>query len=556
MSLFRIQCFITHKGSLRSPWRQFALVAATGLLLGACSGDDTRRGTIGFITGYPGGVAADEPRAARIGLDILSAGGGAVDAAVGVYFTLAVTLPSSASLGGGGVCVVHRHDKKLAEPTEALDFLARPPANIPPNADRPTAVPGNVRGFFALHAKYGRLPWAQLISPAESLARLGTPVSRAFAADLAKVEAPLMAEPAARRIFGRADGSGARREGDIVTQIELASLLARLRNFGAGDLYIGATSRRFVEATNAAGGSLTELDLRDAKPVWLKTLRVPVGNNVAHFPPPPAAAGGVAAQMVAMLARGDAFEDADENGRRHLLAETAMRTFGDRGRWLGDDGLATGDPAAILAKDHVEALMDGYSDQRHTPAASLPHPPERRVENPAATSFVVIDPDGDAVACALTMNGLFGTGRIAEGTGILLAALPGPGGRGPTSLGPMLVVNPSTGGLYMAGAASGGVSAPTALVNVAMRLLAETPVEQAMTARRIHHGGYPDMTFYEHGLDDAAVADLVARGHKVAPTPALGRVNIAYCPEGLPRGAETCQVMADPRGFGLGTSSD
>ena len=551
MSLFRNRFFIMTKSSRQRAFRQLTPVVAACVLLTACSSDDTQRGTIGFVEGYPGGIAADEPQAAQIGLDVLTAGGSAVDAAVAAYFTLAVTMPSSASLGGGGTCVVF--DPARGKP-EAIDFLARPPAVVPAGADRPTAVPGNVRGMFAMHAKYGVLPWAQLIGPAETLARLGTPVSRAFAADLKAVEAPLMAEPTARRVFGRPDGSGALREGDTMVQYELAAVMARLRRLGAGDLYAGETARRLVVAANDAGGSLTDKDLRDTAPVWVKTIRVPMGNNAAHFAPPPAAAGGVEAEMLAMLIRDDAYADADPGERRHLLAETAMRAFGDRARWLGADGLATVDPQDIVAEKRIDALMRDYSAQRHTPATSLSAPPERKIENPAATSFVAIDRYGMAASCALTMNGLFGTGRIAEGTGILLAALPGPGGRGPTSLGPVVVVNEPTKSFFFAGAASGGVSAPTALINVLMDAFEKKQLTAAMKAFRIHHGGFPDMTFYEHGLDDAAIKDLAARGHRLAPTPSLARVNAAYCPYSLPDKPDTCAVMADPRGLGLGTT--
>ena len=160
------------------------------LALGCSSDEETNLGQIGLIEGFLGGVAADEPRAALIGRDVLSAGGSAADAATAVYFALAVTLPSSASLGGGGVCLVH--DTPSAR-TEAIRFLARRPADVPPGTARPSAVPGNPRGFFALHSKYGVLRWEQVVAPAEGLARFGTPVSRALARDLKQVGTALLA---------------------------------------------------------------------------------------------------------------------------------------------------------------------------------------------------------------------------------------------------------------------------------------------------------------------------------------------------------------------------
>ncbi len=204
--------------------------------------------------------------------------------------------------------------------------------------------------------------------------------------------------------------------------------------------------------------------------------------------------------------------------------------------------------------------MADYSAERCVPAGKLTPPPVERLENPFATSFVVFDRFGSAVACALTMNNLFGTGRFAKGTGVLLAAYPdGAAGRGPTSLGPMIVVNELVQRMYFAAASSGGVAAPTSLINVAARtMLAEEPLETAMQAKRIHHEGVPDITFFENGITDAAQKALLGRGHRLARTPTLGRVNAAHCPDGIPQRATKCSIFADvrPRGYGLAVSAD
>ncbi|MCG8507645.1 MAG: gamma-glutamyltransferase, partial [Rhodospirillales bacterium] len=288
-------------------------------ILGACAGDEEEpQGTIGYVQGFLGGVAADEPLAAIEGRDILSRGGSAADAAVAVYFMLSVSMPSAASLGGGGVCVVHDPN---AETTEALDFLARPPKQVPPGASRPSAVPGNPRGFFALHSKYGRLRWELLVARAENQARFGAPVSRAFANDLAQVGPALLAQPATRRIFGHSSGKRLLREGESMTQIELATFLGAIRRGGPGELYTGALTGRFVEAVQEAGGSLEQEDLRTYRPVWRETVQVPLGDLIGHFAPPPAAAGTVGAQMLGVLAHDDRFADADDEEQPHLLVE-------------------------------------------------------------------------------------------------------------------------------------------------------------------------------------------------------------------------------------------
>ena len=492
------------------------------------------RGTIGFVKGFLGGVVADEPNAALIGRDILSAGGTAADAATAAYFALSVTMPSSASLGGGGVCLVHDNQKGT---TEALEFLARGPAAVAPGTSRPNAVPGNPRGFFALHSKYGRLRWSKILVPAENLARFGIPVSRAIARDLAAVEESLVVVPEVRRVFGRKGAKGAVRERDFLIQVDLSGVLSRLRTNGPGDFYQGKLARQLVDAANGSGGSLSIEDLRDFTPSWQDTLKVPFGDLTVHFTPPPPPAGAVAAEMWLMLEDGERYQDASEDERHHLLAEVSLRAFADRDRWMLDDEGSRLRPRELVSQDRVRSLMAGYRADRHQPVP-VPAP---RLENPAATSFVVVDRDGSAVACSVTMNNLFGNGQIARGTGIFLAAMPGQGGRGYTSLGPMLAMNHHVSQFIFAAAASGGVAAPSAMIGVAARsLLSLEPLAQAITAKRLHHGAVPDLAYYEKGMSEAVLETLVGRGHKIGATQRLGQVSAIWCPGGLPRAPESC----------------
>lgn len=493
-----------------------------------------------------GGVAADEPRAVLVGRNVMRDGGNAVDAAAAMYFTLAVTLPSSASLGGGGVCMVHDGRKGA---TEAIDFISRPPKAIPATATRPSSVPGNVRGFFAMHAKYGRLRWPRIVAPAEKLARFGIKVSRAFAHDLSRVEQALATEPTVQSVFARAGGKGLVKEGDTLVQPELTTILGRLRSLGPIDFYSGGTARKLVTAANAAGGSLSFEDLNGFQPLWLKPMVVPFQGLETHFAPPPAAAGAVAAEMWRMLVQDDRYKDAPAEERSHLMAETALRSFASRAQWLRHDGTSSVDPNMLATEERIGKLMSGYQSDRHVPVTPEP---EQRPENPSATSFVVIDEDGYGVACALTMNNLFGIGRVAPSTGIVLAALPGKGGRGPTSLGPVIITDESRMRIFFAGAASGGVAAPTALVSVLARTqIEEESLRDAIAAKRVHHSGSPDVVYYEQGLAKDELRNLAKRGHRIAATKTLARVNVVSCFSGVPDLVKECSARSDPRGFGL-----
>lgn len=550
----RLKKTVKSKASLATRARQFLLLG-TVVLLGACSSEGEQDiGKVGYVQGFLGGVAIDEPRAALIGRDVLSAGGTAADAVTAMYFAASVTMPATASLGGGGVCIIH---EEKSETTEVLDFLPRAPQAIQQNAERPTAVPMNARGFFLLQSKYGDLRWAELVAPAENLARFGTPVSRALAAELNPLSGALIRDPEAARVFKKTDGSPVR-EGDVIKQFDLAATLTEIRTKGPGAFFVGPFATRFVAAVNRAGGSLTQQDLRAALPQWREPVAsLPYEYKIAYFAPPAAAGGVVGAQIWSMLAEYDDFEDADEVLKSHLLAEFAMRAYGDRARWVLPNGQSKVDVGALVTKERIEALMQGFSPLRHQPAQSLPQAPVQTPETPSALSIAAVDRFGSAVACNVTMNNPFGVGRIAPETGVLMAALPGINGRGPMPLGPMLVVNPNSNQVYFAGAASRGVTAPTQLVNVAARIImAEQDASEAIKAPRTHHGGFPDKLFHEANVPTADLIRLKNMGYELSPVQGLGIVNAIACPLGIPTAPASCRVINEPRAYGLGIGTN
>lgn len=499
-------------------------------------------------------VAADEPRAALVGRDVLSGGGSAADAAVAMYFVMSVTLPSTASLGGGGVCLVH---DPADGSVRALDFIARAPSQVPASATRPSAVPGSVRGMYALHARFGRAAWSDLLAPAEALARDGSPMSRALARDLVLVTDGLLADGAARLIFGKPGGVPLR-EGELLRQIDLATVLTRLRMAGAGDFYAGKVATALTRGAADAGGSISRADLAAYRAEWRDAISVVIDDLAVYTSPPPTAGGITAAQMWLMLGDNDRFARADDVLRPHLFAEVSMRAFADRGTWLGADGTAVKSVEQVLGPAHTRGLMANYNPSMHTNPDALAKAPAMRFENPAASSLVAMDDAGMAVACVVGTHNLFGTGRVAEGTGIVLAASPDQDGFGPAPLAPMMVLDRALGDLVMVAAASGGAAAPTALVWTAVNAIYQhMTLSQAMDAPRIHHGGAPDRVLYEPESSASWIEGLERRGHIATEVGEIGRVNAIFCPDGRAAAPAKCQAWSDRRGEGMaiGTGS-
>lgn len=530
-----------------SRFRQSVVLFAL-IILSGCSLLDMNDAENVKVRIFAGGVAGDEPQSVLVARDILNAGGNAADAATALYFVLSATLPSSASLGSGGVCLVHDAPTRT---TLALEFVLRTPENVGAGADRPSAIPTSPAGMFALHSKFGRLPWAQLVAPGERMARFGAKAARTLVNDLKPVASALFEDAESRRLFAAANGNIVS-EGAKIVQLDLANTLAKIRELGGVGLYSGELAAALVAGAKRAGGTLSLEDLKSFTPRWLKPAKYKVNNRSAFFVPAPAAGGIVLAQMIGMLDIQGSFDGASEDARLHLLAEAGMRAFAERQGWLTDDYQSRVPPEQLLGEARLNKMVATFSNRKHTLPHSFNPKPAPRPENPSATSFVVVDQNGSAVACVLTMNNRFGIGRIAKGTGVMLAAVSNNLGRGPISMGPMIIVHEFTRQFHFAGAATGGVAAPAALANVAARsIFAEEPLLTAMDRRRVHHGGAPDLTYYEPGISADIIAALTRRGHTVAATPRLGIVNAASCPVGLPREPEGCEVSSDRRGSGL-----
>ncbi|MCS6891736.1 MAG: gamma-glutamyltransferase [Rhodovarius sp.] len=465
-----------------------ALLLLAALLLSGC--ETARRlidgpprpvaGQVGFVRGFLGGVAADEPAAALAARNMLSAGGTAADAAAAAAFTLAVTLPSRAGLGGGGACLVYQ--PRLAQP-EAVLFLPGPrdPAGLA-GADRPAALPLMARGLFLLTTRLPNArPFEEVLGPAEQLARFGAPMSRALAADIEAVRTPLFRDPQIRAVLTRPDGSPVP-VGERFTNPALAGSLAALRTAGVADLHQGTLARRFIEGVAlAGGGSISAQELRQALPSLGNAIAIEVrGGDRAAFLP---LEGGLAAAA----------------GLRALAAGQGVE-----GAWQRALSVAF---AARLGAGVTPALLD----QPGLPPAAFP-------PLPASTALTVFDRNGGAVACAFTLNNLFGTGRIAPGTGILLAAAPGVGAVQPPLLSAAIVWNPNLRAFRMAAAGSGQAAAPMAV------------------AGPIHAHLWRGLTV-EDAVDEAS--------------PPEARAQIGACPEYLPRNPAGCAAAADPRGLGV-----
>lgn len=392
------------------------------LLLAGCSVD---LGSIGNTVGLSGSGTAgalavgDEPFAVHTGATILGQGGNAVDAAAAMYFALSVTYPVAAGLGGGGVCIVHDPAK---DANEEFDFAPRDPAK-----GGSFAVPGGVRGIALMQASYGTLPWQKVVSPAEVLARTGVPISNALATRLTESGDVIRLDADLAALY--LDESGKPKPaGTVVINSDLADTLANIRTNGAEAFYTGSNAAKIAAYTAGQGGEVTIADLAAYK-AGQRTPRVTqMGSDYVFVP---AAANGTGAFAGAMLAK---------------LAQA--------------QSTATG--AKDLEASVIWAMQTTLKDLK---IAEVP-------KDLGATGFAVMDARGQAVACAVTMNGPFGSGRTVRGTGVTMAraSAVSAGGSGAVFLAPVIAAPRTDSPAELAGAGAGGPNGAAAIAYALSRI--------------------------------------------------------------------------------------
>ncbi len=533
-----------------------------------------------FATARPviaahGMVVSQEAEASRVGLDVLKRGGNAVDAAVAVGFALAVTLPRAGNIGGGGFMLIHRADRNQ---TIAIDYRETAPAattkevfldangEADPFKSRfsglAIGVPGTVAGLELAWRKYGsgKFSFADLIAPAIAFARQGLTVDDDVADSLPLAARALASHSSSSSIYLRADGT-VKQAGDHIALDDLAATLEAVAQGGAAGFYSGPVAQKIVDAVQAAGGRMTMADLAGYRAVE----RQPVsgtyrGYTVVSMPPP--SSGG--AHIIEILNILEGFPLAEQGlnsaASLHEMAEAEKLAYADRAAWLGDPDFVKIPLAGLTSKAYAERLRALISPDRARPATDIRPGEPQRYESDQTTHFSIVDSDGDAVANTYTLNLPYGSGLVADGTGVLLnnelddfaakpgaanvygllggdANAPGPMKRPLSSMSPTLVFK--DGKLMMATGSPGGSRIITVVLQVIVNVIDHgLNVAEAQNASRAHDQLFPDELRIERGISPDTIRLLEAMGHKVVLSPSMGSANtIVRAPDGELTGA-------------------
>jgi gamma-glutamyltranspeptidase/glutathione hydrolase len=532
-------------------------------------------------------VSAADPRAAAAGVEILKAGGNAVDAAIATMLALNVVEPQNSGIGGGSFMVYHDAgsgriatiDGRETAPAaaEARWFygvdgkpMSMRDAGV---GGRATGVPGNVRMMAIAHAKYGKLPWARLFQPAIRMARNGIKVSARMHNGLALYGTHVAGW--AKQAYFDASGN-ALPIGSLFRNPEQAAFFERLATAGPDSFYVGPDAQNIVTAVNTAEhnpapmtmGDLATYDAKEREPIC-GTYRL---YRICGMAPP--SAGGISVLMI--LKQLERFDMAGL-GRNspvawHLFAESSRLAYADRNMYIADPDFVQVPVAGLLDPGYLaqrSALISpDHSIADVEPGKPAGAPPRIRApfkDDPGTSDLAIADKAGNVIQVTTTVNGYFGSGIPVSGimlnnelpdfdmapeqNGYLIANRVEGGKRPRSSMSPTIVYGPD-GKVRLAVGAAGGA---TIIAQVAKILIGvidwKLSAQDAIALGLIYAPGKTGAI--EQGTElEAMLPALQALGEDVTIAPLGLKANA------IERVGRGWVGAADPRSEGVGMGTD
>ncbi len=494
-----------------------------------------------------GMVVTAQHLATDVGVDVLKSGGNAVDAAVAVGYALAVVYPTAGNLGGGGFMTIRMKDGK----TTFLDFRERAPlaatktmyldakGDIVPRAslDGYLAVgtPGSVMGFETAREKYGTRKREELIAPALKYAKEGFTLEQGDAASFASGAKRLAKDDEAAKIFLKTGGSPYV-SGEKLVQPDLAAVLQSISEKGPDAFYKGAPAEAIVKASQAKGGILAKEDFEQYKVRELKPIECNYrGYDIISSPPP--SSGGVIICEILNVLEGYPLSYLGYGSAEavHIMVEAMRYAYVDRNAALGDPDFIDNPVSKLLDRSYAASIRAKIDPYRAGTSANLK--PLGGKESTETTHYSIIDDEGNAVAVTYTLNGSFGAGVVAPGTGVLLnnemddfTSKPGvpnlyglvqgeanaiaPKKTPLSSMSPTIVTK--DGKPFMVIGSPGGSRIITITLEAILNVVDfGMDISQAVNAPRIHHQWQPDTVYLEpYALSPDTEKALAAMGYK------------------------------------------
>ena len=542
------------------------------------------------IESSSGMVVSQNDLSSQLGTEILNKGGNAVDAAVAVGFSLAITLPRAGNLGGGGFMLVYIKEK---QEIYYIDYRSSSPlnanikdlfnTNLPEDykktdfdksrfGHKASAIPGTVAGLLEAHRNFGKLSLKEILEPVIKLASEGIKVS--YDLNKAIESTPqLFNDPESRKIYF--DNGKPLVKNTLMKRPDLAETLSHISANGHKGFYEGPTAKKIVEAMNANNGFMTLEDFKNYKVNSGSPISILYRDNVIFTAGPPSG-GGVVLLTALKVLESYKFKKADSNSARtyHLIAEALRRGHNNRSHEIGDPNFYNVPIDSLLSKERIKTLQSSINFKKATPSSKV-KPFSVTSESRDTTHYSIIDSEGNAVSNTYTLGYSFGSGVTIPGTGILLnnqmnnfayrygddsvegrAASKGnrfiPGKRPMSTMAPSMVFN-SEGSLTLITGSPGGSFIPAAILRVISGVIDfDLNIGEATMLSRIHKDWPYSGLDYETTLSSDIVKRLDTIGHKPEKQKTLGSTQSIHIINGVNYG------YADLRrpGASVSTQSD
>lgn len=375
-----------------------------------------------------GAVASPDYYGAIAAQEILEKGGNAADAAVATAFALAVTYPEAGNIGGGGFMTLWMDgqpyflDYREVAPAKAtkdmyLDNKKEVVPNLSLYSHKAVGVPGTVAGMWAVHQRFGKLPWKDVLAPAIHYANDGFKVHQQLIQRYQEAVDKTPTNGHFKQYFG------AMRAGQLFKQPELGKALARIAEQGSDGFYKGETAQLIAKQMAVNDGLITESDLANYQAKWREPL-VADWNGMKIITAPPPSSGGIGLIQLLLMKQdlADDFKGVKPNSAQyvHLLAEIEKRVFADRAEYLGDPDFVTVPVSQLVDEAYVAKRASQVNPKAISVTETVKPGLTNNHEKLQTTHFSVVDKWGNGVSNTYTLNGWFGAGVVVEGTGILL----------------------------------------------------------------------------------------------------------------------------------------
>lgn len=501
-------------------------------------------------------VVTASPYASRIGMQILKEGGNAFDAAVAVTAALAVTEPYHSGIGGGGFWLLYDAKKnknifvdgREVAPLAAtkdmyLDEHGKPIKGLSLFGPLASGIPGEPAAITHIASKYGKMPLSKTLAPAIALAEKGFKVDELYRsiATNKRISKHLMNYPSSSAIF--APKGKTPEIGSLIVQKDLAHTLKKMADEGRNGFYEGEIAEKLVHEVRKHGGIWTLKDLKEYKIVEREPLEGNyLGTKIITAPPP--SAGGISLLTMLNILSHYPLSKLSEAKQIQLNIEAMRLAYWDRTEFLGDPDFVTIPVQRLTSIKHAKKLKQFIKKNKATFSENLKRKGSSFNDTSENTThFSIIDADGNRVAATLSINYLFGSSFVADGTGVILnnemddfSVKPGiknvfglvggesnsiePKKRPLSSMAPTFLVNPSRQAII---GTPGGSRIPTMLLLSTLAFVnGKTPMS-FVPMQRYHHQYLPDMVQYENDAFSYAVRkELTDMGYR------LERLNYDY----------------------------